>query len=45
MEIKIKLNGRKLVACKKCGVYIILQGKKKKKGLCSHCTSKVATVV
>jgi hypothetical protein len=45
MEIIIKLNGRKLVACKKCGVFSKLQGKKKKQGLCGHCTSKVATVV
>ncbi|WP_419955958.1 hypothetical protein ACN6MT_11455 [Neobacillus niacini] len=45
MEIRIKLNGRKLVACKKCGVYSEIHGKKKKKGLCNHCTNKVATVV
>lgn len=45
MEFIIKLNGRKLVACKGCGVYCKLHGKKKKQGLCNHCTNKVVAVV
>jgi hypothetical protein len=36
MDIKIKLNGRKLVACKKCGIFSKIKGKKKKRGLCNH---------
>jgi hypothetical protein len=45
MEIKIKLNGRKLMACKGCGVYCKLQGKKKKQGLCNNCINKAACAV
>ena len=44
MEIKIKLNGRKLVACKGCGVYKKMQGKRKKKGFCKDCTPQATTV-
>jgi hypothetical protein len=40
MEIKIKLDGRKLVPCSKCGIYYKGRGKKKTK-VCTSC-KKVA---
>lgn len=42
MEIKIKLNGRKLVPCTKCGVFHKANGNKKTKLICSPCKKEVA---
>jgi hypothetical protein len=41
MTIKIKIDGRKYVACKECGVYYKSQGGKKKKKICTRCPQVV----
>jgi hypothetical protein len=41
MNIKIRVNGRKLVPCAKCGMYYKGKGKKKVK-VCTSCKKEVA---
>jgi hypothetical protein len=37
MSIKIKINGKNLVPCKKCSMFFKSLGKKQKKIICGHC--------
>lgn len=44
MSIKIKVDGKKLVPCKKCGVFHKSRGKKKKTVICPRCTQEPSLV-